>query len=288
MSGALNGSLRILVVCAVGMAALSGKAVAAAAEQTVLEADRAFVRALVAGDGKAIEKALDSNFSWTDTAGNTKTRSQVLKNLPASVLGDESDAEISEQVYGRVGVVRANRGKTHALRIWVKQKPGWRALVLHEVTQREKPAPAAAPGPRSDVCDNPCKGIPYKTKSEAERAVLKSWQVLETAVTDHDADAWAPHFRDEFALVSSNGVEPSTKAIRMATIRKQKEAGVGTAPPPLTWAQMYPFGDTLVMVSTHQPRSGKPLRVSRVWVKGTEWWQMAVSFQTAIQDAPTQ
>jgi len=288
MSGKLNGILRILVVCAVGMAALGGKAVAAVAEQTALEADRAFVQALVAGDKKVFEKLLDSNFSWTDTAGNTKTRREVLKSIPASVLGGESDAETSEQVYGRVGVVRASRGKSHVLRIWVKQKPGWRALVLHEVTQREKPAPAAAPSAGSDVCDNPCKGIPYKTKSEAERAVLKSWQVLETAVTNHDADAWAPHFRDEFALVSSNGVEPSTKAIRMATIRKQKEAGVGTAPPPLTWAQMYPFGDTVVMLSTHQPRSGKALRVSRVWVKGTDWWQMAVSFQTAIQDAPTQ
>jgi hypothetical protein len=158
---------------------------------------------------------------------------------------------------------------------------------VHEVTQLEKPAPAGtAPGTASDVCDNPCKGIPYKPKSAAERGVIASWQALETAVTAHDAEAWAPHFLDEFELISSSGVEPSTKAIRMATIRKQKEAGVGTAPSPLLWARMFTFGDTVLMLSQHQPHSGKPQRVSRVWVKGKDMWQMAISFQTRIEAAP--
>ena len=230
---------------------------------------------------------LDSDFTWTDSAGKTLTKAEVLKNLPTPALGNDSDVQASERTYGQVGVVRANRGKVYALRVWVKRKTGWRALVVHEVTQLEKPAPAGpAPGPGSDVCDNPCKGIPYHPKTAAEKGVIASWQLLETAVTTHDADAWAPHFLDEFALISSNGVEPSTKAVRMATIRKQNETGTGTAPPPLTWARMFNFGDTIVMLSQHQPRNGKPLRVSRVWVKGKDMWQMAVSFQTRIEAAP--
>lgn len=265
---------------------LAGSAGAAARDgQTLLQADRNLLQALSSGDRKAAGKLLEPGFTWTDSAGTTQTKADVLKNPPTPAAANDGDAQISERIYGRVGVVRVDRGKAHALRIWVRRAAGWHALVVHEVTQRENPAPASAPGPGSDVCDNPCKGIPYKPKTAAERGIIASWQQLETAVTEHDADAWGPHFRDEFVLISSNGVEPSTKAGRMATIRKQKEAGVGTAPSPLTAARMLNFGDTVVMLARHQPRTGKPLRVSRVWVKGKNVWQMAISFQTREEAA---
>jgi hypothetical protein len=49
---------------------------------------------------------------------------------------------------------------------------------------------------------------------------------------------------------------------------------------------MYEFGDAIVMLCQHQPHSGKPTRVSRVWMKRNGEWQMAVSYQTTMQDAP--
>jgi uncharacterized protein DUF4440 len=277
----------VIMLCAGIEAALASNAIAVAGdEQAIRKADQSLLQAVSKGDKKAVGALLDTDFSWTDSDGKSHTRAQVVKNLPTPAIRNESDAQVSERTYGQVGVVRVDRGKTHALRVWVKRKGGWRALVVHEVTQLENPAPAGSPGPGSDVCDNPCKGIPYKPKSAAERGVIASWQALETAVTAHDADAWAPHFLDEFALISSSGAEPSTKAVRMATIRKQKEAGAGTAPSPLVWARMFTFGDTVVMLSRHQPHSGKPQHVSRVWVKGKDMWQMAVSFQTRIVAAP--
>ena len=259
--------------------ATAGAAPAADANQAVRDADGKLLQALAGGDQKSLGALLDGAFTWTDAAGMTRGRAEVLKQIPAPAAG--TDAQTGVRVYGEVGVVRADLGKTHALRVWVKRKAGWRALLVHEVTQRDTPAPSAGAG--SDVCDNPCKGIPYKAKTAAERGIIKSWQELETAVTTHDADAWAPHFLDEFVLIGSNGVEPATKVGRMAVIRRQKEEGKGSAPSPLAWAQMFNFGDTVVMVSRHQPANGRPLRVSRVWVKGTATWQMAISFQTAVQ-----
>ena len=271
------------VACVGGIAAPAAHAAAAVTseEQTVLEADRNLLRALAKADKKTLERLLDKEFTWTNSAGKTQTRADVVKEPPAPLVAAVADAQASERSYGKVGVVRVDRGKQHAMRVWVKHLTGWKALLVHEVTQLDKPAPPAAAGPAE--CDNPCKGIPYKPKTAAEKGIIASWQQLETAVTTHDADAWALHFLNEFVLISSNGAEPSTKALRMATIQRQKETNAASVPPPLTAARMYHFGDTVVMLSLHQPHSGKPLRVSRVWVNGKDMWQMAISFQTRIE-----
>jgi hypothetical protein len=277
------------VFSCIGGSQFLGEAHAAAAasdELTVLEADRNLIRALASSDKKTLERLLDKDFTWTNSTGKTQTRADVLKEPPAPLIAPAPDAQTSERSYGKVGVVRVDRGKQHAMRVWVKHLTRWQALLVHEVTQLDKPASPSAPGPAE--CDNPCKKIPYKPKSAAEKGIIASWQQLETAVTTHDADAWSQHFLNEFVLISSNGAEPSTKAVRMATIQKQKETNAPSAPPPLTAARMHNFGDTVVMLSLHQPHNGgKPLRVSRVWVKGKGLWQMAISFQTRIEGETT-
>jgi hypothetical protein len=40
------------------------------------------------------------------------------------------------------------------------------------------------------------------------------------------------------------------------------------------------------MVAQSKPYSGKPAHISRVWVKQNGNWQMCLSYQTTIQDAP--
>ena len=71
----------------------------------------------------------------------------------------------------------------------------------------------------------------------------------------------------------------------MATLDKQKQSGVGTAPSPLVSARMFDFGDAVVMTCLHQPYSGRPIHVSRLWIKRDGQWVMAISYQTTIQDA---
>jgi hypothetical protein len=257
---------------------------AAGDDEAVLQADRALVQAIVKADKAAVGKLLDADFTWTDSAGKTQSRAEVLLALPAAALGAESGVETKERTYGQVGTVIASHGKAYVLRVWVKRGAGWRALVYHEIKLAEQPPTAGGSGVKE--CENPCKTVPYEPKNDAERGVFASWQALETAVTAHDAEAWAPHIADEFAMLNSNNDHALTKADRIAALNKQKQTGLGSAPSPLVSARMFDFPDTVVMTCQHQPYRGKPAHVTRVWIKRDGKWVMAISYQTTIQAAP--
>jgi len=251
--------------------------------QDVMTADHALVMALAKTDNAAAEKMFDEEFVWTNSDGETVTRAKVLKSWPKPPLGDESGAQVSERSYGQVGAVQVASGKVHILSIWVKRPAGWRLLDYHEVTQRSGAAPP--PGPGTNDCENPCKGVPYTPKDDAEKGILKSWGELETAVTNHDPKGWSPHFLDEFVLIASGGADPVTKAGRLEQLSKP---GFGPAPPQLAAnpeVRFIHFGDSVVMIAQANPYSGKPAHISRVWVYREGMWRMAFSYQTTIQSA---
>lgn len=272
-------SLILSAACAALWTAPASRPVAAqSGNQAVLASDKAFVSAVAKADKAALGKLLDREFTWTDSAGNTRTRAQVVQNLPTPASG--YDAEAIQHSYGEVVAVQAASEKVHVLRVWVKRSAGWRALVYQEVTQAEKPA---TPGPSTNDCENPCKTVPYKPRNAAEKGVIQSWQQLETAVTNHDPKEWQRHFADEMVLIASGGTQPVTKAGRIEQLSKP---GVGPAPPGLATARMFDIGDTVVMVSQTLPYSGKPAHITRVWFKADPTWKMALSYQTTIQSAP--
>jgi hypothetical protein len=280
----------VLVLCAVLGSALGfmplGSVAVAAGDQSVLQADREFVQAAARADAAAVGKVVDAEFTWTDADGKTRARAEVLDSLPTPALGDESGAQVKQQFHSQAGAVMSGRDKTHVLRIWVRRPAGWRLLVYHEVALgRQAPGP---PGPGVKDCENPCKTLPYKPRNEAEQAILASWQALETGVANHDAAAWAPHIADEFVMLGSSNDHPLSKADRVATLNLQKQTGFGSAPPPLVSAQMFDFGDAIVMTSLHQPYTGKPVHVSRLWIKRNGHWILAISYQTTIEAAPAQ
>lgn len=277
---------RTLRVCGVGLLALglllaANGVIAADDDGMILQTDRAFVKALLASDSGALEELLDAEFSWTDSQGKTLTRKEVLAAVPKNDLDDEAGADRSERTYGEVAAVSTSRDKVHVLRLWVRRHSGWRLLVYHAVRQLEQPPTAAGSG--VNTCENPCKTVPFQPANEAERAIIASWQALETGVTAHDSAAWAPHIAEEFVQISSNNDHPIDKKDRMATLDKQKVSGVGSAPSPLRSAKMFDFGDAVVMSCLHQPYSGKPVHVSRLWIQRDGNWVMAISYQTAIQ-----
>jgi Domain of unknown function (DUF4440) len=261
----------------VGPLALAGE------DQAALQADREFAQAVAKSDKAGVGKLLDKDFTWTDSEGNSFNRSEVLESLPKPGLTDETTASRRNHAYGQVVAVMASHGKVYALRVWVKRPAGWKALVYHEVTLKDQPSASSGSGVKD--CENPCKGIPYKPKNEAEQEIVGSWQALETGVTAHDSAAWAQHVADEFAMLSSNNDHPLSKADRMATLDKQKQAGVGSAPAPLVSAEMFDFGEAMIMKCLHQPFTGKPVRVTRVWIKRDGKWVMSISYQTTIQAA---
>jgi hypothetical protein len=264
----------------------SGTVAAAPADDAaVKQADHALVGALAKGDKAAAEKMFDTELTWTNSAGDTFSRAKVVAALPKPMLGDESSAEVSEKGYGPdLAAVQVASGKMHVLRIWAKRPAGWHLLVYQEVTQRSGPAPA--PQATTNDCENPCKGVPYTAKDDAERGILKSWAELETAVLHHDAKGWTPHVLDEFVLISSGAAEPADKAFRL---KQLNTPGVGPAPPTLAKTpavRFIHFGDAVVMIAQANPYAGKPNHITRIWVKGPETWQMAFSYQTTIQSAP--
>ena len=257
---------------------------AAVGEASVLQADREFVQAAAKGDSASVAKLLDADFTWTDAEGKTFSRVEVLGALPKPALGDEAGAHEVRQTRSHVEAIMADRDKVHVLRLWVKRGAAWRLLVYHEVALGRQEASAHSSGVTD--CENPCKTIPYKPKNEAEQAIIASWQALETGVTNHDAAAWAPHIAEEFAMLSSANDHPLTKSDRIATLNLQKQTGRGTAPSPLVSAQMYDFGDSVIMTCLHQPYTGKPVHVTRLWIKRDGEWIMSISFQTTIHAAP--
>jgi len=254
---------------------------AADTDQSVLQADRKFVQAASLQNGSLLARMLDDDFTWTDVDGKILTSAEVLHSVPKPILGDESGIDVTERTYGQVGAVTASHGKVHVLRIWVQRPAGWRLLVYHEVKQLEQPSTSAGSGVKE--CENPCKMVPFQPANEAERAIIASWQALETGVTGHDADAWAPHIAEEFVQISSNSDHVISKAGRIETLNKQKASGVGSAPAPLVSAKMFDFGDAVIMTCLHQPYSGKPIHVSRLWIKRDGKWIMSISYQTTIQ-----
>jgi hypothetical protein len=275
-------------IVAIGLLFLSfsvaaNRLVAGEGDPAVMQADRGFVQAWAKEDGAALGKMLDAEITWTDVEGKTLTREEVLRSLPKDALGDESGAEVSERTYGQVGAVNVGRGKVHVLRLWVQRPGGWRLLVYHEVKQLEQPSTSAGSGVKD--CENPCKMVPFQPANEAEQAIIASWQSLETGVTAHDAEAWAPHVAEEFVQISSNSDHVISKAGRIETLNKQKASGVGYAPAPLVSAKMFDFGDAVIMTCLHQPYSGKPIHVSRLWIKRDGKWIMSISYQTTIQAA---
>lgn len=271
----LGGILTFLLLTSVAFAA---------DDQAVLQADHEFVQAAAKGDTATVGRVLDTEFTWTDADGKTLSRVEVLDSLPSPALGTETGAQVKQRTYGQVSTVMSSRDKAHVLRIWVRRPAGWHLLVYHEVVLgRQAPGPT---GPGVKECENPCKTVPYKPRNEAEQGVIASWQALETGVTNHDASAWSPHIAEEFTMLGSSNDHPLTKADRIATLNLQKQTGFASAPAPLVSAQMFDFGDAIVMTCQHQPHTGKPVHVSRLWIKRDGKWVMSISYQTTMQAAP--
>jgi hypothetical protein len=259
-------------------------------ERAVLRADHALVHALEGADKAEVEKLLDADFTWISTDGRNQSREDILQALPKLSAGD--DAKVLERIYGQVGLVAVDSGRTHVLRLWVKRNAGWRALHFNEILQPASQATAgnvAVPSEAGVVtpCINPCKSVPYKATSASAQAAMTALQELDTASANRDMELWASRVLEECLIVDSAGTRPITKAERMAKTIEQKKSGADTnEAPPLLWAQLYDFGDTVVMLALHQPYKAKPYYATRLWVKRDGRFQLAASYHTTIEDVP--
>ena len=244
----------------------------------MLEADQSFVQAVARSDKAELDRLLDADFTWTDFSGTSRTRTQVLQTPPKSMLPAEAFAERKQYTYGDLGNVQANLGRAHVLRVWVKRASGWKAVAYQEVMSLDAPA-SVTPGAGKD-CENPCKKIPYVPKNETERQVATAYSKLETAAMAHNSPVFATLVGDEFVAASSNSHKLYDKRGRMDDFDHARMSGV--APTPLMSARFSSFGDALLMVSEHTPDRGRPLHVTRLWVKRNGSWVETLSYQTSV------
>jgi hypothetical protein len=244
----------------------------------------------------ATKSAASASTSAGASASVSTPKAAPVK-APKPEAGIWSDAKVAAHVYGNgtagsAGVILVARGKTHILRVWIKRPAGWRLLHINEITQlAQAPAGDAAVPSEAGVatpCINPCKSVPYTPPTPAEQAAFSSWQLMETGSSVRDMDVWGAQVTDDCLIVDSAGSDPLTKADRIARTLKQKQAGVRTNEAvPLLQARMFDFGDTVMMVSEHQPYGGKPYWASRLWTNTNGRYQMFISFHTTIEDVPS-
>ena len=254
-------------------------------EKAVLQADHSLLQAVASGNKKAVDGLLDADFTWIDSEGVSSTREQVLQDLGAFAKGTEGNADLKVFPHGKEGSIFGVQQGGRFERVWVNRASGWRLLVYQQVPDRAPSTPAySGSAPASADCENPCRSIPYKPTTQADREVIASYQAMNTAIWHGDADGWAKNIGDD-----DFGITPGvlvTKANRIAAINKQKETNTKPLPAPLLSARFFDFGDTVVMTAVHQPRNGKPHHFTRVWVKRNAGWELVAGAQTEIQGAP--
>ena len=241
--------------------------------------DQALTDALEKRDATALEPLLDADFSWITATGVHRSRASVLASLPGSAVDRATDVSVEARPLGsQIVVVQHHSGKTHAMHVWVRRTGGWRLLHVSEVIEGERIVYGGTMiGAAS--CLNPCKVVPFVPANEVEKAVIESWQAQQSG-----PEQWAMHIPDDNVARTSNGTY--TRADRIAVQQQQVTAGASVAPSPLTWARIWEFGDSALMIAL-QPRAvGKPFWGSRVFELRNGTWMMAESYQTSIDDHP--
>jgi len=269
-----------------GTAAVSG-------DSAALQADQALQQYLKKKDAKSAGTLLDQEFSWTNEQGQTRRKTQFLKDAVAgSTDSDTEYMDTKAREYGQLAVVTGtsvlkNKDRTFFARVWVKRPGGWLLLTHQDTAIVAKDAPSPQPPAAGSSqtaatdCDNPCRTLPYKPIEPGKAAVVKAYQDVETAVTSHDAKTWADHVADEFVGIGRRYTgTPDTKAGRVGQIGIVSNRVVL---PKMLWGEAYVFGDAAIIIADHQPIGEPPYRVIRVWVNRDGRWQLFHRQETTIQ-----
>jgi ketosteroid isomerase-like protein len=284
--------MRALVIAALAVAAVVagtlviGRTAPVDEEQAAKQTSSAFLANLAKGDQKALGATLDRRFTWINTEGKTRTRSETLRELPALAAANRGDVDVQTHFYGRMLTVRGSHDDARFLRVFVKRRHGWKAFALMET-------PVAPSGQQASVeraagagdCDNPCRTVPYTPKTAMDKDILAAWQKTKMLEWKPDAAQWASFIADEFMIINNTTIRD--KEARVAIAKRQQEAGVGAPGDPVTAMRIYDFGTTCaLMTSQHTPyRGGKPYTNVRIWVLRDGRWQLALSQQVATQSA---
>jgi hypothetical protein len=287
--------MRRLIIAALAIAGIAGLGAGSLAidragpvdeKQAAKQADRNFISSLAKADTKALGGLLDRRFAFIDRDGRTYPRRDWLKDLPRLAATNEPDNEVETHFYGRMLTVRGTHDDSRFLRVLVKRRQGWKAILAMEtpVASAQEPASVERSAGAGD-CDNPCRSVPYVPKRQMDKDILAAWQKTKMLEWKPDAAQWENFIADEFMII--NNTTARNKQERVAIARRQQEAGVGTPGDPVTAMRIFDFGSSsALMISQHVPyRGGKPYTNARVWTLRDNRWQLALSQQVTVQSA---
>jgi hypothetical protein len=246
-----------------------------------LRLDRDLVQAIERGEGAALERAADADFTWIEPRGVSMAREDLLKAFaagkgPKPVLGTGNDVQTSHTAHGsQLAVVARHKDKSHSLHVWVRRPGGWRLLSVLEVIEF-----ASVPYGGTTVnatCANPCTTVPFIPGNATQQAVMSAWQEQQTG-----PEGWLRRVALENVGYSTNGTR--TRDSRIAVMNQQKASGASVASPALVWARIWDFEDAALMLSIQQGNNAKPVWSSRVFAIQDGIWKMVEGFQVTVQD----
>jgi len=273
----------MLCVASIGFVAAQSKP--AATDDAALKADRALAAAYEKGDNAAVNKLLDSDFTWIDTDGIMWERPDVLRAGLKPLVPMTADTKITEHGYanGKVVWIQDNLGNKFAAHTWVMRPGGYRLLQTNEIATRP---PDGVPNERAtyDIpCINPCKEVPYKPISASEKAALFAWQDQEGGAGMHDM-----HMGDNVVVISSTTTtpRPSPTATAPTPVTPRKPGQFITGAAPALWVRTWDFGDAVVAIMLQPTYGGKAYWSSRVYGNHNGFWKMEESYHTTIQASP--
>jgi len=288
--------LLISVICLPILAANVKEALAAGGNNNpvVLKADQTLQSALKKGNEKAVGALLDEQFTGTNEAGQTRARAQFLRDSSTPAQNSDIEyADIEVRNYGQLAIVRglgSHQGQPDIffVRVWVKRPAGWRLFAQQSTGVVQKGAlsqqvpPAGNVGTDAPGCENPCRSVPFTPKTATQQEVVKAYQSVEAAVTEHDAATWADHVAEEFKGIGRRYTgKVDTKEERVAQI---KQAGSGPVIlPRMLSLQVFTFGGAAIMIADHQASGEQPFHVIRAWVDRDGRWQLFHRQETTIE-----
>lgn len=281
-----SSTLVIICLAVAGIAAVAISRSLLAAEDPIINDDKAVTSALEKGNRAAAEKYLDADFSWIDNQGVMREKEDVFRVGVKPAVPAAEDTKYLEHKYGNVIWLQSNEGKNYAAHFWVKRPVGWKLLHITELTVQNRDYTAVRPD-YVVPCINPCMTVPYTPVTANEKAALAAWQEQESG----KPGMWAKHIADNLDQRAANTWGgPRASKTQMVAMQAKEQAEHPNRPEvaavPALFIRTWDFGTAVVMIACQPTYGDKAYWASRVFAPLNGTWMMMESYHNFINASP--
>ncbi len=237
--------------------------------------------AIRAGDTKALDRLLTTDYLEVNVDGRLHGRAQALGLTP-----DSSPAEgLAAHLHNNVAVVIGREGEMRIFRVWVHQHNQWR-LAAQQAVRIQPGAPAVKPSPA--LLATP-RIVSANNEGPVVRSVLAAQTALDRANASRDANAFESLTAPDFVLVTSHGLVRG-KEDRVVEQRWQRLQELSDQPLPLPErddVHVRVYGTIAVLTARSWSKGADgtphmPTRFTRIWEKNPTGWQQVANITTFV------